>query len=101
MRGSHETEETARRSADTKRLVSEITSPLSSRDVLSNAARDEKMVGMLSNSLTVVSRLLSSHGDGATRLRHRARLLPAPRRCNSCYFHLLTKVTRYLCLCHF
>lgn len=51
-----------------QRLVAKITSPLSSHDFLSNA-RDKKMVGMLNKSLTVVSRLLSSPGDGATRLR--------------------------------
>ncbi|KAF8783639.1 hypothetical protein HU200_000436 [Digitaria exilis] len=48
-----------------QRLLSKITSPLRSRDFLSNAA----MVEMVSKSLTVVSRLLTSPGDGATRLR--------------------------------
>ncbi|RCV10125.1 hypothetical protein SETIT_2G087200v2 [Setaria italica] len=56
-----------------QRLVAKITSPLSSHDFLSNNARDkEKMVEMLNKSLTVVSRLLSSPGDGATRLRARS-----------------------------
>ncbi|KAF8713906.1 hypothetical protein HU200_027886 [Digitaria exilis] len=48
-----------------QRLLSKITSPLRSREFLSN----EAMVEMVSKSLTVVSRLLTSPGDGATRLR--------------------------------
>ncbi|CAL5034445.1 unnamed protein product [Urochloa decumbens] len=51
-----------------QRLRSKITSPLSSHYFLSNE-RDDTMVEMLSKSLTVVSRLLTSPGDGATRLR--------------------------------
>ncbi|RLM85287.1 uncharacterized protein C2845_PM04G00040 [Panicum miliaceum] len=50
-------------------LVCMITSPLSSsHDLLSNV-QDGTMVDMLSKSLTVLSRLLTSPGDGATRLR--------------------------------
>ncbi|WVZ61602.1 hypothetical protein U9M48_011454 [Paspalum notatum var. saurae] len=54
-----------------QRLLSKITSPLSSHDFLSYIVRDDTMdmVAMLSKSLTVVSRLLTSNpGDGATRL---------------------------------
>ncbi|RCV09262.1 hypothetical protein SETIT_2G013200v2 [Setaria italica] len=50
------------------RLLSKITSTVSSHNFLSNT-RDNTMVEMLSRSLTVVNRLLTSPGDGATRLR--------------------------------
>uniref|UniRef100_K4A2E5 Uncharacterized protein n=1 Tax=Setaria italica TaxID=4555 RepID=K4A2E5_SETIT len=50
------------------RLLSKITSTVSSHNFLSNR-RDNTMVEMLSRSLTVVNRLLTSPGDGATRLR--------------------------------
>lgn len=49
-------------------LLSEITSPLRRHDFLSNV-RDCRMVEILSRSLTVVSRLLGSLGDGVTSLR--------------------------------
>jgi len=49
-------------------LLSRITTQLRSHDFLSNV-QDATMDGMLSKSLTVMSRLLRSHGDGATRLR--------------------------------
>nr|CAB3455527.1 unnamed protein product [Digitaria exilis] len=48
-----------------QRLLSKITSPLRSREFLSN----EAMVEMVSKSLTVVTRLLTSPGEGATKLR--------------------------------
>ncbi|CAL5091934.1 unnamed protein product [Urochloa decumbens] len=51
-----------------QRLLSKIISPLSSHYFLTNL-RDDTMVEMLSKSLTVVSRLLTNPGDGATRLR--------------------------------
>lgn len=51
-----------------QRLISKITSPLRSHDFLSNVMDDDSMVEMLRKSLTVVSRLLTSPGDGATRL---------------------------------
>ncbi|CAL5077790.1 unnamed protein product [Urochloa decumbens] len=53
-----------------QRLLSKIMSPLSSHYFLSNV-RDDTMIEMLSKSLTVVSRLLTSPGDGATRLRNK------------------------------
>ena len=49
-------------------LLSRITTQLRSHDFLSNV-QDGTMDGMLSKSLTVMSRLLRSPGDGATRLR--------------------------------
>ncbi|RLN34957.1 uncharacterized protein C2845_PM03G18480 [Panicum miliaceum] len=50
-------------------LLCMITSPLSSSHDLLNNVQDGTMVDMVSKSLTVLSRLLTSPGDGATRLR--------------------------------
>ncbi|XP_022679653.1 uncharacterized protein LOC111256243 [Setaria italica] len=51
------------------RLLSKITSPLSSPDFLNTVREDTMVVRMLSKSLTALSRILACHGDGATRLR--------------------------------
>nr|CAB3455535.1 unnamed protein product [Digitaria exilis] len=51
-----------------QRLMSKITSPLSSHDFLS-IVQDSTMFQMISSLLTVVSRILTSYGDGTTRLR--------------------------------
>uniref|UniRef100_K4A1X2 Uncharacterized protein n=1 Tax=Setaria italica TaxID=4555 RepID=K4A1X2_SETIT len=51
------------------RLLSKITSPLSSPDFLNNVREDTMVVRMLSKSLTALSRILACPGDGATRLR--------------------------------
>ncbi|XP_072147828.1 uncharacterized protein [Setaria viridis] len=51
------------------RLLSKITSPMSSPDFLNTVREDTMVVRMLSKSLTALSRILACHGDGATRLR--------------------------------
>nr|CAB3451760.1 unnamed protein product [Digitaria exilis] len=51
-----------------QRLMSKITSPLSSHNFLS-IVQDSTMIQMISSLLTVVSRILTSYGDGTTRLR--------------------------------
>lgn len=69
LEGLTQDEENCAEISKHRRLLSKITSPLSSPDFLNIVREDTMVVRMLSKSLTALSRILACPGDGATRLR--------------------------------